>query len=514
MAFVGLFEVFLAVICFFILHSFAKNNNKNGFPKNFPLVGMLPGLLLNVHRTHDFCTQILERSQCTFLIKGPWFASMDILLTTDSTNIHYIMSSNFSNFPKGPGFNQIFDVLGDGIFNSDSDSWKNQRKVALALINHQSFHQFLLKTSWNKVETGMIPILENVSKQSISVDLQDLFQRFTFDSTCIMITGYDPGCLSVEFPQVLFSRALEDVEESIFYRHVVPESLWKLQRWLGIGEEKKMKRAKKILDQTIVGYIQRKREELSQEIGLNKQVESEGEDLLTSYMNEDKVKANGLTCNDKFLRDTILNFIIAGRDTTGSALTWFFWLVSKNPKVETRIREELESIIPNGKSGKWWEFDIQKLHKLAYLHGAICEALRLYPPVPFQHKAPVKPDILPSGHRVVPSTKIMFSLYALGRMKSVWGEDCLEFKPERWISDKGGIKREPSYKFLSFNAGPRTCLGKEVAFTQIKIVAATILHNYNVVQVVEDDTTNGPNVSVILQMKHPLMVRVSKRWSE
>ncbi|KAL5753799.1 hypothetical protein ACOSP7_022019 [Xanthoceras sorbifolium] len=442
MAFVGLFKVFLAVICFFILHYFAKNNNKNGFPKNFPLVGMLPGLLLHVHRSHDFCTQILERSQCTFLLKGPWFASMDILLTTDSTNIHYIMSSNFPNFPKGPEFNQIFGVLGDGIFNSNSDSWKNQRKVALALINHQRFHQFLLKTSRNKVENGMIPILENVSKHGIYVDLQDLFQRFKFDSISsqfmyiefwVLHTGYDPSCLSVEFPQVLFSRALEDVEKSIFYSHVVPKSLWKLQQWLGIGEEKKMKRAKKILDQTI----------------------SEGEDLITSYMNEDKDKANGLRSNDQFLRDTVLNFMIAGRDTTGSAFTWFFWLVSKNPK---------------------WEFDLKELHKLAYLHGAICEALRLYPPLPFQHKASAKPDILPSGHWVVPSTKILFSLYALGRMK--------------------------------------TCLGKEVAFTQIKIVAATILHNYNVVQVVEDDNTNGPNVSIILQMKHGLTVRVFKRWDD
>ncbi|KAL5753800.1 hypothetical protein ACOSP7_022020 [Xanthoceras sorbifolium] len=389
MAFVGLFEVFLAVICFFNLHYFANNNKKkNGFPTNFPLVGMLPALLLNVHRIHDYSTQILERSQCTFLFKGPWFANMDILVL-------------------------------NGIFNSDSDSWKNQRK-------------FLLKTSRNKVENGMIPILENVSKQGISMDLQDLFQRFTFDSTCIMVTAYDPGCLSVEFLQVLFSRALEDAEESIFYHHVVPKSLWKLQRWLGIEEEKKMKRAKKILDQTIVGYIQRKREELSQEIGLNKQMESEGEDLITSYMNEDKDKTNGLRSDDQFLRDTILNFMIAGRDTTGSALTGFFWLVSKNSKVETRIREELESIIPNGKSGKWWEFDIKELHKLAYLHGAICEALRLYPPVPFQHKAPVKPEILPSGHRVVPSTKILFSLYVLGIMKSIWGEDCLKFKPERW----------------------------------------------------------------------------------
>ncbi|KAL5751859.1 hypothetical protein ACOSQ2_022366 [Xanthoceras sorbifolium] len=131
MAFIGSFEVFLAVICFFILHYFV-----NSGPMNFPLVGMLPELLLNGHRIHDFCTQILERSQCTFLFKGPWIANMDILATTDPTNIHYIMTSNFSNFPKGPEFNQIFDVWGDGIFNSDSNSWKNQRKVALALINH------------------------------------------------------------------------------------------------------------------------------------------------------------------------------------------------------------------------------------------------------------------------------------------------------------------------------------------------------------------------------------------
>ncbi|KAL5818518.1 hypothetical protein ACOSQ4_022360 [Xanthoceras sorbifolium] len=222
MAFIGLFEVFLAVICFFILHYLANNIN-NDLPMNFPLV---------------------EGSQCTFLFKGPWFAEMDTFVTTHPPNIYHIMSSNFSNFPKSPKFNQIFDVLGDAISNSNSDFWKNQRKAALALINNQSFYQFLLKTSRDEVENGMIPILEHVPKKGIYVDLQDLVQRYTFDSTCILVTAYDPGCLSIEFPEIL--------------------------------EEKKMKRAKKILDQTIVGYIQGKREELNQEIGLNKQVELEG----------------------------------------------------------------------------------------------------------------------------------------------------------------------------------------------------------------------------------------------
>ncbi|XP_044469089.1 alkane hydroxylase MAH1-like [Mangifera indica] len=506
MAIIGLFEIFVAVISFFILSCFINNN---GPPRNYPLVGMLPEPLINLQRIHDWATKILERNNCTFLFKGPWFSNMDILVTVDPANIHYIMSSNFSNFPKGPDFKEIFDVLGDGIFNADSDLWRSQRKAAQMLMNHQRFHRFLLKTSLEKLEKGLIPILEHVAKQEKTVDLQDLFQRFTFDFTFILVAGYDPESLSIEFPEVPFARALEDAEESILYRHAFPERIWKLQRWLGIGQEKKLKKAKETLDRIVFEYIKKKREDLSYGIQAK---EEDGVDLLTSYMNEEH-QTVALKLDDEFLRDTILSFMIAGRDTTSSALTWFFWLLSKNPQVETKIREELTLITPMDKtSAKWWKFDIKKLNKLAYLHGALCETLRLYPPVPFQHKVPMEPAILPSGHRVTPKNKILFSLYAMGRMKSIWGEHCLEFKPERWISEKGGTKHEPSYKFLAFNAGPRTCLGKEVAFTQMKAVAATIIHNYNV-QVVEGQQ-HCPNVSIILHMKSGLKVRLLKRWPD
>ncbi|KAJ0097938.1 hypothetical protein Patl1_27753 [Pistacia atlantica] len=103
-------------------------------------------------------------------------------------------------------------------------------------------------------------------------------------------------------------------------------------------------------------------------------------------------------------------------------------------------------------------------------------------------------------------------MYAMGRMESIWGEDCLEFKPERWITEKGGIKHEPSYKFFVFNSGPRTCLGKEVAFTQMKAVAATIIHNYNV-EVVEGQCFD-PNISVVLQVKSGLRMRIFNRWDD
>ncbi|KAK4371398.1 hypothetical protein RND71_010873 [Anisodus tanguticus] len=502
MALIGLgyIEIFLALLCFLLFYYFRDSK----YPTNWPIFGMLPATLVHIQQIHERCTISMRASGGTFLFKGPWFANMDILSTVDPANVHYIMSANFINFPKGPKFKEIFDVLGNGIFNADLDMWKVQRKTTRALITHHEFYKFLVKTSRDKVEKGLIPVLDHVCHEGSIVDLQDLFQRFTFDTTCILVTGYDPGCVSIDFPDVPFSKAMDDAEEAILFRHALPEIIWKLQRWLKIGQEKKMIRARETLDYTIDKYISKKHEELKERGNLKES--EDGFDLLTFYLKEEHNL--GVKCDDKFLRDTIVNLMIAGRDTTSSALTWFVWLVSTNPQVEKKIRDEINSIIPNEEVGKFRLFNVQELNKLVYLHGALCDSLRLYPPVPFQHKEPLEEDTLPSGHKVHPKMKILFSLYAMGRMESIW-KDCMEFKPERWISERGTIKHEPSYKFMVFNAGPRTCLGKEVAFTQMKAVAAAIIHNYQV-ELVKGHPVE-PNASVILYMRYGFKVRINRR---
>ncbi|KAL7144098.1 hypothetical protein ABFS83_08G236000 [Erythranthe nasuta] len=518
------FEVILAAVWFFALWLW---RNKKRIAWNWPLIGMLPALLHHVGRIHDGCTEILRRTRRgTFHFKGPWFSGMEILGTVNPANVHYIMSANFHNFPKGPKFREIFDVLGDGIFNSDADLWRHQRRAARGFLSHRRFHRFLVKISRDKVATGLVPVLEMASEKNQVLDFQDIFQRLTFDTTCALVTGFDPGCLSVDLPEVPFSKAMDDVEEAIFMRHVLPEKIWKMLRWLRVGSERKMSDGSKILDDVIGKYISKKRDELRDKEKKKKFIEEDenedgdGDDLLTSYINGGDSISQTLdpiqtADEDKFLRDTILNLMIAGRDTTSSALTWFTWLVSTHQEVERKILEELKSVISDQdpSEGEFPRvFKVEEItNKAVYLHGALCEALRLYPPVPFQHKEPSQPDILPSGHYVHPKMKVMFFLYAMGRMESVWGKDCLEFKPERWITERGLIKHEPSYKFLAFNAGPRTCLGKEVAFVQMKMVAATIIYNYRV-RVVDGHRVE-PNCSVILYMRDGLKVRVSKRMA-
>ncbi|CAH8273839.1 unnamed protein product [Arabidopsis lyrata] len=467
---------------------------------------MLPCLLAVLRRIYDYIVEILEISDLTFSFKGPLFAGMDMLLTVDPANIHHIMNSNFSNYIKGSDFKEVFDVFGDGIITTDSDLWKNLRKSYQAMLHHQAFQKFSLSTTRSKLMDGLVPLLNHFAEEGTIVDLQDVLGRFTFDTVLILITGSDPRSLSIEMHEDELAKALDDVAEGILFRHVKPKFLWKLQKWMGLGHEKKMTEANATFDRVCAKYISDKREEIIRSQRFNDISYGEShEDLLSSFIKLDTTKYKLLNSSeDKFLRDTIMAFILAGRDTTASALTWFFWLLSESPQVVTKILQEIININLS-KNGNGQE----NLDKLVYLHGVLCEAMRLYPPVSFGRKSSIKSDVLPSGHKVEANSKIIICLKALGRMRAVWGDDALEFKPERWVSEKGSLRHEPSFKFLSFNSGPRTCLGKHLAMTQMKMVAMEILQNYDI-KVIKGQKIE-PVLGFILSMKHGLRITITKR---
>ncbi|KAL9666486.1 hypothetical protein QQ045_000820 [Rhodiola kirilowii] len=98
----------------------------------------------------------------------------------------------------------------------------------------------------------------------------------------------------------------------------------------------------------------------------------------------------------------------------------------------------------------------------------------------------------------------------MGRMEEIWGADCRDFRPDRWITEKRSIICDmPSYKFNTFGAGPRTCVGKDLSFRQTKMVAAAIIWSFNL-RVIKDHPVIPAN-SIVLHMKHGLKVNVTKR---
>lgn len=117
-------------------------------------------------------------------------------------------------------------------------------------------------------------------------------------------------------------------------------------------------------------------------------------------------------------------------------------------------------------------------------------------------------DKFPDGTVLKKGTKVVYAIYAMGRMEGIWGKDCREFKPERWLRD-GRFMSESAYKFTAFNGGPRLCLGKDFAYYQMKFVAASILLRYRVV-VVEGHPV-VPKMALTMYMKYGLKVKLEKR---
>jgi len=365
------------------------------------------------------------------------------------------------------------------------------------------FRTFSARCSHDKVKESLLPFFAHAADEGRTCNLHDIFLRLTFDVTSILLFGVDPGCLSTGLPTVPFARAMDDAMETLLLRHITPMALWKLMNRLEIGQEKKMAAARKTIDSFVSTTIAKRRADKIKE-GI-----SDSADMLSSVIcGED----DGYSSDDVFLRDTTVNLLLAGRDTTGAALSWFFYLLLRNPRVEQKILDELAQIVSSKKAsdyGGMVTFDASELGNMVYLHAALSECLRLYPSVPFEHKAVVTDDVLPSGHEVKAGDKILVFNYSMGRMESVWGKDCMEFRPERWVSKSGRLRHEPSYKFLSFNSGPRSCIGKDLGLSNMKMTAASIIHNFMVDLV--DDHAVMPQSSVILHTQNGMMVRLKRR---
>ncbi|KAH0857749.1 hypothetical protein HID58_086010 [Brassica napus] len=471
MSMIGLFGVFIAFIFFLIFQCFflCKKSHNVLLLKNWPFLGMLPGMLFNIPRIFDWISEVHEANDLTFAFKGPWFSGTDKLFTVDPRNINHMLNSNFAK-SKGPEFKKIFDILGDGIVTADMELWEDLRKSGHALFHHQNFLKLSVSCTTSKLKDVLVPFVDKAAEENIVIDLQDVFQRFMFDTASILMTGYDQMSLSTEIPGYEFGEAADFSEEAIFYRHLKPVILWRLQNLIGVGIERKIRSASEIFNILFGKIISSRRKE----------------EIITYYMNVDTTKYKLLKPgNDTFIRDVVLSLLLAGRDTTSSALTWFFWLLSKHPQVMTKIRQEINT-----------NFDPTDLEKLVYLHAALLESMRLYPPVPFNHKSPSKSDVLPSGHRVEAESKIVICIYALGRMRST----------HQNLNQRDGFQRIEGSNVNLHQSTWFLMLVQELAW--MKMVAMEIIQKYDF-KVVEGQKIE-PVPSIILRKKHGLKVTVTK----
>lgn len=429
----------------------------------------------------DWYTHLLKKSP-TGTIRMHVLANT---ITANPENVEYILKTRFDNYPKGKPFSTILgDLLGRGIFNVDGETWRFQRKMASFELGSVAIRSYALEVVKHEIQSRLIPLLAG---NDGVLDLQDVLRRFSFDNICKFSFGMDPGCLGPSLPVSGLAAAFDQASRLSAERAMMASPLiWKMKRVFNVGSERKLKEAIEVVNDLAEEMIKQRRE-----MGY-----STRKDLLSRFMSS--------VNDDRYLRDIVVSFLLAGRDTVAAALIGFFWLLSNNRQVESLIREELDRVM--GPDQQIPYFD--QLRQMQYLNAAVYESMRLYPPVQFDSKFAVEDDVLPDGTFVRKGTRVTYHPYAMGRMERIWGPDCLEFKPERWLRDGVFVPGCP-FKYPVFQAGVRVCLGKELALVEMKCVIAALVRQFDIRVVGALELRFSPGLTATVRGGMP--VRVTER---
>lgn len=433
-----------------------------------PVAGTVFHQAIHFARLHDYLGEFAKQNH-TFRLLAPDHSD---IYTTDIRNIEHILKTNFDMYPKGKYNRDIEkDLFGQGIFAVNGVEWRQQRKLASVEFSTRVLRDFSC-TIFRKKAATLVRTVSEFSVANRIFDVQDLLMKFTLDSIFKVGFGVDLKCLEGSSEAAsAFIKAFDDSNALIVWRYVDP--FWRLKKFLNIGSEASLRRNIKIIHDFVHALISKKKERLEMQENYN-----DKQDILTRFLVESE--KNPEKMNDQYLRDIILNFMIAGKDTTANTLSWFFYMLSKNPLIQERIVQEIRQVI-GSRQGDETRIDEfveniadEILEKMHYLHAALTETLRLYPAVPVDGRRAETDDILPDGFKLKKGDGVYYLSYAMGRMHYIWGEDAENFRPERWLKN-GFFQPESPFKFVAFHAGPRICLGKDFAYRQMKIVSIALL---------------------------------------
>ena len=198
--------------------------------------------------------------------------------------------------------------------------------------------------------------------------------------------------------------------------------------------------------------------------------------------------------SDESLVNQLMTFLLAGHETTASALTWAICMLCKHPDLQTRLRNEVRSALPDPRSPNS-SISSTTIDNLAYLNAFCNEVLRLYSPVPVTVRvAAVDTTIV--GHFIPKGTSVFLSPWVNNTNEELWGDDAEEFNPDRWMgpgrANTGGASN--NYAFMTFLQGPRSCIGQSFAKGEFACLVAAWVGTFETTFAREDfivEVVNG-----------------------
>jgi cytochrome P450 len=435
-------------------------------PRGHVLLGILPDLMADPLATLQSAARYGD-------IVGLPALGKTIFFLNHPDYLRHVLVDNARNYSKGPALKATRRLTGSGLLASEGEAHTHQRRFASPAFHRQAV------AGYGEIMVALAEGAMDAWQAGQRRDIHNDMMALTLEVVASCLFGAD---LSAEAGQL--ARALGN-----FIDDFSPLDITRLGPWLEklpTPRQRRRNRNVAILEETITRIISSGQAHTGARGG-----------LLPLLLEALRAGKEGVT--EQQVRDEVMTLFLAGQETTGPALTWTFYLLSRHPEAEEQLHAEVERVL-GGRPPSADDFP-----DLQYTRMVFSEALRLYPPAWGLGRRALAPDEI-GGYPIPNGATVLMSQYVMHRNPVYWDAPD-EFRPDRFLPGAQANRRP--YTYIPFGAGPRMCLGEQFAWMEGVLLTAAIARRFRLR--LAPEARIEPVARMSIRLKHGLPMIVEQR---
>ncbi len=370
-----------------------------------------------------------------------------VLITTDPVVLHRVFKENYENYPKSDiQVRRMGEFLGDGLLTSHGAPWLTKRRQMQRAFSPRQLEAMAgdmdasLEAAWPAFEAaaarGPVEAGRQMTRLAFTMVMQSLFSGAMREDDMRRISDGIGAIQSFMVRQIAqpFLRPWFLLNGSLARHHAI----------------------RRAGDAMLLPHIRARRAK-----------PRTPPDLLQILLDEDLAPGGGRLTDKEVLAEG-MQVLVAGHETSSTALTWTLYLLCRHPEALAAVRDELEAVVGEG------PVTPAHLPRLVHTTRALEEALRLYPPF-WMIDREADADDEAGGVRIPRGTTVVAFVHGAHHARSHWREPE-SFCPARFARE--GAAAANSLRHMPFGAGPRRCIGANYAMLQMAMILNAVVRRY------------------------------------
>ncbi len=420
---------------------------------------------------------------------GPPGLRRVLYLVTHPTGVEQVLAGDPDGYSKRtPFYEEIAAYLGNGLLTSGGGQWRQQRRTVAPLFTHRRIAGYVGVMAEEAVRVAAR--WDDAAERGGTVEVDASMVDYALRTVGRVLFGAD-----VDHAVPVIRETFPTLNEHVRRRGLTP---LRLPRGWPTPLQRRAERARHRLYDVVDTVIAAR---AGAGAGASAGAASADRRDLISLLLSARDPQTGAPLSQQEVRDQVLIFLLAGHETTSTALTFTLYLLGRHPDIQADVQREIDNVVADREPRH------EDVGRLALTAMVVKEAMRLYPPA-FALGRLAETDTRISGHRISAGSIMLLSPWATHRRPDLWpdpeGFDPRRFKPEAEAT-------RPRYAYFPFAGGLRGCIGAHFAMTEAITALAVLLSRYSVTS---DPAGVSLSTDVTLRPATPVLCKVRRRSAD